>query len=107
MIAPECQQQVPDGVRWIQRAYRPGDLNGALVAVAATNCRDINFQVGREAEKLGIFASICDSKEESTFFFPAICTGGGLISGVVSHGEDHHKTARAAREIRRVLEDVE
>ena len=44
-------------------------------------------------------------KEESTFFFPAICTGNGLVAGVVSQGEEHKKTAAAARKIRTVLEE--
>lgn len=106
IIAPECAC-VPEGVTYIPRPYGTGDLSGAFLAVAATNDRSINRQVGQEAASAGIFVSVADSKEESTFFFPAICAGGGLISGVVSKGEDHHKTARAARAIRSVLEEME
>ena len=50
---------------------------------------------------------MADRKEESTFFFPALCTGGGLVAGVVSQGEEHKKTAEAAQAIRRVLEEWE
>ena len=106
IIAPKCEA-APEGAAFLQRPYEPGDLAGAFLAVAATNCREVNFQVGQEAKKAGIFVSVADRKEESTFFFPAICTGSGLISGVVSQGEEHKKTAAAARKIRTVLEELE
>lgn len=106
IIAPECEA-VPEGALFLQRPYAQGDLTGAFLAVAATNCRKVNFQVGQEAAKAGIFVSVADRKEESTFFFPAICTGSGLISGVVSRGEEHKKTAAAARKIRTILEELE
>ncbi len=106
LIAPECES-VPAGAVFCRRPYQPGDLAGAFLAVAATNCREVNRRVGQEAKAAGIFVSVADRKEESTFFFPAICTGGGLVSGVVSQGEEHKKTAAAARRIRTVLEELE
>lgn len=106
IIAPECEA-APEGAAFFQRPYEPGDLAGAFLAVAATNCREINFQVGQEAKATGILVSVADRKEESTFFFPAICTGSGLVAGVVSQGEEHKKTAAAARKIRTVLEELE
>ena len=106
IIAPECKA-VPDGAVFLQRMYQEGDLAGAFLAVAATNCRKVNCQVGREAKKSGIFVSVADRKEESTFFFPAICTGSGLVAGVVSQGSEHKKTAAAAEKIRTVLEGLE
>lgn len=104
IIAPECND-VPKGAVFLKRPYQPGDLVGAFLAVAATDCRAVNYQVGQEANAAGIFVSVADRKEESTFFFPAICTGNGLVAGVVSQGEEHKKTAAAARKIRTVLEE--
>lgn len=106
IIAPKCEA-VPEKVTFFQRSYKEGDLSGAFLAVAATDSREVNFQVGQEAKKAGILISVADRKEESTFFFPAICIGGGLVSGVVSQGEEHKKTAAAARKIRTVLEELE
>lgn len=105
VIAPACES-VPEDVTFLKRPYQPGDLTGAFLAVAATNDREVNHQVGLEARQNGIFVSVADRKEESTFFFPAICKGNGLVAGVVSHGEEHKKTAAAAREIRKVLEEL-
>ena len=104
VIAPEIGE-VPAAVHRVQRTYRSGDLDGAFLAVAATGVREVNRQVGQEAAEAGIFVSVADSAQESSFFFPAICTGGGLISGVVSKGREHRKTAQAARRIREILRE--
>lgn len=106
VIAPECGN-LPEEVTYLPRPYRPGDLSGFYLAVAATNCREVNHQIFLEAEKAGIPLSAADCREECSFFFPAVCRGENLIAGVVSDGTDHHKTARAARAIRRTLEELE
>lgn len=104
VISPElsCSAQ---GLHWIPRAYQEGDLEGAFLAIAATNDRRTNHQVGVDAAALGIPVSVADCESECSFYFPAICTGEDLIAGVVSTGKDHHKTARAAKAIRRALEE--
>jgi len=106
VIAPELNGKA-DGITWLRRCYRPGDLEGAALAIAATNDREVNHRVWEEAQRLGIPVSVADCEAECSFYFPAICTGEDIIAGVVSNGKDHHKTARAAREIRKVLEEMQ
>lgn len=106
VIAPELKCSA-EGIEWQARDYAPGDLDGAAIAVAATDNRDVNHAVWQEAQRLGIPVSVADCEQECSFYFPAICTGENLIAGVVSTGKDHHRTARAAREIRKVLEELE
>lgn len=92
--------------RWLARPYEKGDLNGALLAVAATDDRAVNRQVGEDARALGIPVSVADAQEECTFFFPAVCLGDGLVAGVVSDGVGHRRTAEAAKAIRKTLEEL-
>ena len=106
VIAPELKCSA-EGLHWKQREYAPGDLEGAYLAIAATDSREVNHQVGQDAGTLGIPVSVADCEGECTFYFPAVCTGDNLIAGVVSGGKDHHRTARAAKAIRRVLEELE
>lgn len=106
VIAPTCEA-LPKQVHYIHRTYEKGDLAGAFLAVAATNDRAVNHQIGQDAGNAGIFVTVADCREESTFYFPAICKGGGLVSGIVSQGEAHQKTARAAKAIRALLEELE
>ena len=102
VVAPRWDDPL-EGVTHLERPYARGDLAGAFLAVAATDDRGVNYAVGQEARALGIPVSVADRREECTFFFPALCTGAGLVAGVVSAGADHRQTARGARAVREVL----
>ena len=106
MVAPRRKKDLP-GVAWLARPYAPGDLAGAAVAVVATDDRAVNHAAGEEARALGVPVSVADCRSECTFFFPAICTGEGLVAGVAGRGDDHARTARAAKAIRATLEGLE
>ena len=41
-------------IQWLRRPYAPGDLDGAYLAIAATDRRDVNHRVGCDARALGI-----------------------------------------------------
>ena len=88
------------------RGYEKSDLSGAFLAVAATNDREVNHRIAADCSARHIPCSVADCAAESTFFFPAICEGGGLIAGVVSDGTAHDKTAAAAKRIRAILEEM-
>ena len=105
VIAPELKSREAD-ITWIRRPYEMGDLEGAYLAIAATSDRQVNHQVGEEAHRLGIPVSVADCEAECSFYFPAICLGEELVAGVVSSGRDHNRTARTAREIRKLLEEM-
>ena len=96
-----------EGCRWVSRAYRPGDLTGAYLAVAATDSPEVNAAVGREARQKGVLFNRADCPGDCDFFFPAVCEGDGLTAGVVGDGSNHKKTAQAARMIREVLGQME
>lgn len=88
------------------RGYEKSDLSGAFLAVAATNNRAVNHSIAQDCAERVIPCSVADCAAESTFFFPAVCEGGGLTAGVVSRGAAHGKTAAAAKRIRSVLEEL-
>lgn len=103
VVSPKLAEETP-GVRHIPRAYRPGDLEGAYLALAATDDPAVNAAAGEEARALGIFFNRSDCPAECGFFFPAICEGGGMTAGLVGDGSDHEKTARTAKAVRAILE---
>ena len=104
LIAPEWKEHI-EGVSWLQRPYQSGDLDGAVLAVAATDDRAVNRLVGEDARALGIPVSVADRREECTFLFPAVCLGEELVAGVVSANNDHKAVARAAAAIRETLKE--
>lgn len=91
----------------IQRDYQKGDLAGAILALAATNQREVNQAVGLEAKELGIFASIADCKEESSFYFPATWKDQGLSLGMVGSGKDHSAFKQRVDQIKEILNKID
>ncbi|CVI72800.1 Precorrin-2 dehydrogenase [Clostridiales bacterium CHKCI001] len=85
---------------WKPRVYRQGDCDGAFLVVAATNCRQVNQEIGQECQRKGIFVSVADRKEESSFYFPAIAMNGPIVAGITSSGTNHKQAAQAAEEVR-------
>lgn len=107
VVAPAWTGDVP-AAQWVARCYAPGDLEGAFLAVAATDDRAVNRQVGEDAKARGIPVTVADCRAECTFFFPAVCEAGGAVAGVISQeGTDHHRAAQAARAVRQALEGLE
>lgn len=106
VIAPILKEHF-EGIFWADRLYADGDLEGAFLAVAATDDRRVNFQVGAAAHALNIPVSVADCQAECSFYFPAVCVGTDVVAGVVSRGENHSKTAKTARAIRITLAGLE
>lgn len=105
VIAPEISQTIDrSGITCQVRTFAPQDLDGAFLVVAATNDRAVNHKIAMQCKQHQIPVSVADCAGESTFYFPAICEGGGLIAGLISDGSDHHAVSRTAKKIREILE---
>lgn len=90
----------------IERNYLPGDLNGAFMAIAATDDRDVNEKVCNDARKEGIPVNVCDRKELCDFYFPAIFENGEVTGGLISKDGSNHKAAKeTAARIREFLKN--
>ena len=105
VVSPALSREV-EHIRHIPRKYAPGDLEGAFLAVAAADDPQVNEAAGREARRLGVLFNRSDAPADCDFFFPAVCEGGGMVAGLAGDGTDHGKTARTAKEIRNILENI-
>ena len=105
VVAPEILPALTPLARCILRTFRPEDVReGYRLVIAASSDREANRTAGERARALGIPVSVADAKEESTFFFPAVIEGGGVVAGLISEGgHDHRLAARRAAEIREML----
>lgn len=102
MIAPEISQNIDlSKICYQARSFQPKDINGAFLVIAATNDRNVNHEIAALCKQHEIPVSVADCAEESTFYFPAICEGNGLIAGLVSDGSDHHAVSRTAKKFAR------
>ena len=81
----------------IQREYRPGDLDGAFIAVAATNVWHVNRQIYEEAEERGVLLNVVDDPDQCTFIAPSIVRR-DPITLAISTGGASPALARKMRE---------
>ena len=70
----------------LARCYMPGDLEGALLAFAATDDAAVNLAVAAEARQRGILIDIVDSPRRSDFTTPALLERGDLLVTVSTAG---------------------
>ena len=72
-VTPGIQRAAQRGdVEWLQRKYQPGDLEGAFIAIAATNVWYVNREIYEEAERRGVLLNVVDDPDLCTFIAPSI-----------------------------------
>ena len=70
---PGIRQAAQRGdVTWLERTYRPGDLEGAFIGVAATNVWHVNREIYEEAERLGVLLNVVDDPDLCSFIAPSV-----------------------------------
>ena len=79
------------------RKYQEGDLQGAFLAIAATNDRVVNQEIFEEAEKQGILLNAVDDMPRCTFIAPSIVER-GPVTVAISTGGASPALARKLRE---------
>lgn len=88
VVAPEILPQLAalPGLRLLPRPFQPQDLEGQSFVIAAADDPAVNRLVASLARKRGIPVNTADSKEESTFLFPALVRRGELSVGISTSG---------------------
>ena len=79
------------------RKYQEGDLQGAFLAIAATNDRMVNQEIFEEAEKQGILLNAVDDMPRCSFIAPSIVER-GPVTVAISTGGASPALARKLRE---------
>lgn len=98
-------QRAEGRVRRLRRAFRPEDVTKrrwALV-VAATDDRETNRTIGALCRAGQIPVNVADSREECTFFFPALCMEENVAVGITTSGQDPALAGRLRRRVEEVL----
>lgn len=84
----------------VRRDYRPGDLQGAFLAIAATDDRAANARIFHDARAAGVLFNAVDDIEHCDFAAPSTVRRGDLIIAVSTGG----KAPALAKRLRRELE---
>lgn len=101
------QDRIREGeVAWLAREYREGDLKGAFLVFAATDSRQVNDSIVKEAEMLGIPVNDTADGARGSFITPSVVRRGKLVIGVSTSGAGPAAARELCREIDRRFGDT-
>ncbi|OHD69994.1 MAG: hypothetical protein A2V99_09385 [Spirochaetes bacterium RBG_16_67_19] len=84
---PEIRRLAREGrIAWRERPYRPGELEGFRLVIAASGSGEVNRQVFEEAARLGVPVNTVDDPEHCSFFVPAVVRRGPLTLAISTSG---------------------
>ena len=88
VVAPELDPELRElqGVALLRRPFAETDLEDCDFAVAATDDREVNHYIAELCRQRRIPVNVADSREDSTFLFPALLRRGELSVGVSASG---------------------
>ena len=99
--SPAVRQWARDGKIDLElRAFAADDLDGAFLAVVATNSRTLNERVYNEAQRRGVLCNVVDVPDLCDFFYPAVVRRGDLQIAISTAGQ----SPSLAQKIRQQLE---
>jgi precorrin-2 dehydrogenase / sirohydrochlorin ferrochelatase len=104
LVAPEAHPALVDlalegSIEWVRREFREEDLEGALIAIAATNDTDVNISVFNAAERRAMLVNVVDVPPLCNFILPAIVRTGPLAVAISTAGASPALAKRMKREI--------
>ena len=103
VVSPEVLAEFEDmSVEIHERPYEHGDLEGADLVFVATDSREVNAAVAREARARGVRSNVADRPTEGDFAVPSTLRRGGLQVAVSTGGA----SPTLARRIRNELEEI-
>jgi siroheme synthase-like protein len=104
LIAPDATPPLRElaaegSIRWEERGYETGDLDGTFIAIAATNDTDVNIRVFEDAERRAMLVNVVDVPPLCNFILPAIHRTGPLAIAISTAGASPALAKRLKREI--------
>jgi precorrin-2 dehydrogenase / sirohydrochlorin ferrochelatase len=104
LVAPEAgpeltQLALEGSIRWEQRAYVPGDLEGTFMVIACTDDTDINIGIYEDAERRAMLVNVVDVPPLCNFILPAIVRTGPLAIAISTAGASPALAKRMKAEV--------
>lgn len=105
VVAPKVSVEVQEwannsAITLEAREFRPADLDGVFLVVAATNSSEVNGVIFQLARERNILCNAVDDPEHCDFYYPAVVRRGDLQIAISTAG----KSPALAQRIRQELE---
>lgn len=82
-----------------ERTYRPEDLDGCFLVIAATNLESINRMVWQDAEARNLICNVVDAPALCSFTVPSVVRRGELAMAVTTGGASPVVAKHIARQL--------
>jgi precorrin-2 dehydrogenase/sirohydrochlorin ferrochelatase len=104
LVSPEAIEPLRElaeegSIHWERREYRPGDLEGTFMVIAATGDTDVNIRVFEDAERRAMLVNVVDVPPLCNFILPAIIRSGPLAIAISTAGASPALAKRIRDEI--------
>jgi precorrin-2 dehydrogenase/sirohydrochlorin ferrochelatase len=101
-VRPVLQKLAAAGtVTWRKGTFRPADLRGAFLVVAATDSIAQNRVISRHCWRLGVLCNAVDDPRHCDFFYPAVVRRGALQIAISTDGRSPALAKRLRAELER------
>jgi siroheme synthase-like protein len=105
VVAPEVGDELAAlPVRVVRRGFVPGDVDGQLLVVAATNDREVNKRVSAAAATRPVLCNVADDPELCSFILPALVRRDPIVVAVSTGGASPALAQRLRDEIAEVVQ---
>jgi len=84
---------------WHKRNFAAEDLEGVFLVIAATNSREVNEEIFREAQRRKILCNAVDEPEHCDFYYPAVVRRGQLQLAISTGGQSPALAQRLRRQL--------
>ncbi len=108
LVAPEIREEIKSialkysNLRLLQKEYDKKDLEGKDLVIAATNIKELNALVYKEARVMKIICNVADTPESCDFYMCSVVKKGDLKIGISTNG----KSPTFAKRMREMLEEI-
>ncbi|MBI4333453.1 MAG: bifunctional precorrin-2 dehydrogenase/sirohydrochlorin ferrochelatase [Chloroflexi bacterium] len=91
-------------IRVEKREYRPGDLAGAVVAIAATDDPEVNRRVATDGAARGVLVNVVDDAGHSGFILPSVARRGDVVVAISTSGRSPALARKLRTEFQKYLD---
>ena len=110
VVAPSICDELSElaegsALRLLERHYAASDLDGCLIAIAATGDSAVNREVFRDGQQLGVLVNSADDPQNCRFTLPARLRRGDLLITVSTEGRSPAMASWLRQQIEASLDD--
>lgn len=88
-------------LHWEARRFRPADLKGAFLVVAATSSPRVHEKIYREARRRGVLCNVVDDPPRCDFYYGSVVRRGALQIAISTDGQSPALSQRLRKTLER------